>query len=620
MVNRDIVMTGVKIGEHSNDPNDVIREIHSRVIASGSNFVYIRPAFDVQVPHVHFIRWAEELAANKIYFHFGYTVQRPPKGKLSQFDQQTLAKIRQIAGEYFLGECISEAGCSRGCKFAGYFKTYNGRRDDHTEQPGDMEDLKQAHESYVRYIRGLVDINKELGMPHVLSIEASTFSRYNMEAGVDIPLFETINSDWDSLFPAIRGAARTLNSGMWGTLIAHEWYAGTRHEDVLKRKRLELMWKFAYMSGANIINIESGDEAVDSYGHQYGPESEMCRQYQDTIRKLAAYAKADHRPVGGPKAKVAFVSGLHDAWGGWGGSSLWNQFGKESWGHGPAEYSWRILDSLGTKRKWTDAANYGDHDLSACPAYGMFDIIPIEAPLEKLAQYDRLIFLGWNTMTDENMDKLTEYVRGGGRLLMGAAHLNYNVTRGGRMMLPSNEKLAQLFGCRATGQTLRTNSGTKFEYDSVDNQMLYPGTKSFVCDPNYSAGYTEYIKTELCGGRAVGYWSERFSTDDGFDTVTVIENKLDKGIATLITAADYPGHPAVMPLYSAVVREMITASARNCDIQVIGSDRVRYSVYEGDKMYLLNTDYDLPVTIKVVKDGTEQLVTLESLELKTLQL
>ena len=55
-------------------------------------------------------------------------------------------------------------------------------------------------------------------------------------------------------------------------------------------------------------------------------------------------------------------------------------------------------------------------------------------------------------------------------------------------------------------------------------------------------------------------------------------------------------------------------------MKVIGSDRLRYAVYEGNKLYLLNTDYDLPITVKVFFGDREQSVTLESLELKILEL
>ena len=76
----------------------------------------------------------------------------------------------------------------------------------------------------------------------------------------------------------------------------------------------------------------------------------------------------------------------------------------------------------------------------------------------------------------------------------------------------------------------------------------------------------------------------------------------------------------MFPLYNAIVREMITASARKSDIKVIGSDRLRWSVYEGDKVYLLNTDYDMPITVKLIKGDVEKTVTLESLELKSINI
>ena len=65
---------------------------------------------------------------------------------------------------------------------------------------------------------------------------------------------------------------------------------------------------------------------------------------------------------------------------------------------------------------------------------------------------------------------------------------------------------------------------------------------------------------------------------------------------------------------------MISASARNCDIKVFSSDRLRYSVYDSDKVYLLNTDYDMPITVKIIKGDKEQIITLNSLELKSVVL
>ena len=235
-----------------------------------------------------------------------------------------------------------------------------------------------------------------------------------------------------------------------------------------------------------------------------------------------------------------------------------------------------------------------------------------------MKNYDQLIFIGWNTMTDENMDKLTEYVRLGGRLLLSAAHLNYSAKRKGEYIPPASEKLDALCGVKFTGQTIRTNRGLKF-VDSVDPTLLYPATKSLVCDPLYSAGYVNYLDIETTGANVLAVTSDSFRSA-GESNAAVVENRVGGGLVTLVLSEYYPGNPALYPLYTDLVREAVTRSARECEIKVIAPDKLRYTVYEGNKMYLLNTDYDLPISAKIIYNGKETVLTLDSLELKTIQL
>jgi hypothetical protein len=127
------------------------------------------------------------------------------------------------------------------------------------------------------------------------------------------------------------------------------------------------------------------------------------------------------------------------------------------------------------------------------------------------------------------------------------------------------------------------------------------------------------MKLELTDARRLGFACDSWSkpTDLG---ATVIENRVGKGTVTLVTSKSYPGNPALSPLYSILLREFISSSARECDIKVIASDKLRYTVYEGNKIYLLNTDFDLPITVKIIYGEKEQLITLDSLELKGIQL
>ena len=117
--------------------------------------------------------------------------------------------------------------------------------------------------------------------------------------------------------------------------------------------------------------------------------------------------------------------------------------------------------------------------------------------------------------------------------------------------------------------------------------------------------------------QVVGELQDSFSNTPR-DLPIVIENKVGKGVATLVVSENYPGHPALYPLYRAIVREMITQSARTCELQIIANGALRYAVYEGGKIYLLNTDFDLPICVKIQKDAREQLITLNPLELKSI--
>jgi len=619
---RDIVLNGVHIGEHSFVPAEIKQEIYDRVIKPGYNFVTIRPKRNMDFDPHYFVEWAEYLASNEVYFVFLYTIQNAPATKRSYLDKETVSEIKRVAGKYFVGDMIGETGSSVACKWPGYY-TKSGEGWDAKIGTKKHADMEAAHTGYINEVSKLVELDHELGIEDVVSVEATGLNKYNAEAGVTIPMLELMCGSPDQLVSSLRGMARAFDSKMWGTYVAHEWYGGMRHDDTLKRKRLELAYKYAYLAGTQAFCLESGDELVLSYGHRFEADSQICEDYRRVVSDMMEFIKKDERPVGGPRVKLAFVSGLHDAWGGWGGSYVWNQFEGEEWGHNEAEHSWRILSEIGVKRTWEDIANFGDYDFSATPAYGMYDIVPIEASVDKLSRYDYLIFLGWNSMTDENMDKLYEYVKRGGRLLMSAAHLNYSTKRSGEFIMPDNERLEKLFGARYTGETFKSNNGVKFNFDSLNDKIKYPGTKSLSCDPIYAAGYVSYAKFEITTGNETALINDNFRKMPSI-APAVIENKVGDGVATLVTSTAYPGNPMLYPLYRAMVREMITRSNETSpNMRVISSDRLRYSVYENNKVYLLNTDYDLPITVKIMcGDGDSKIreITLAPLELKTVNL
>lgn len=615
-MNDKMVIVGGELGEHGFDAETIDRELKEKIIDKGLHAVTfgITGVPDDKFPtKEEFARWARTCKEHKIYFHISRTAQLAPKGRLSRFDKETVEAINDAAGEYFLGDCIAEPGLAYSAKGERFFAD--------TYSPNFVFDnVKDAHDNYVKIVKRFVDNNKSVGMRGCVTVESTMLTKYNIEAGIKFHVLEAPNGDADMLIPSMRGAVRNLGINEFHSLIAHEWYGGMRHEDILKRKRLELLWKYLYISGASSIKFESGSDIVSSYGHTFDYDSDVCADYRRAQESLLELTKTDERPAGLPKVKFGIISGLYDGYAGFCNSSVWAQFGRAEWGHGEAEYSYRLILDMANKRRWCDVNNYGSEDTSSFPAYGTYDIVPIESDVEALSKYEHLVFLGWNTMTDENMEKIYQYVKGGGKLLLSAAHLNYSVKREGEFIIPSNEWLEKLCGCRYAGEDVYTNCGTKFRYTSVNEKHLYPGSLSYGCDPLFSAGYTTYMKTELCGGEALGYATNTWGNNGEPIVNTVIENKIGDGTVTFVTSKNYPGHPALAPLYSMLLSEFVSSSARECEIKVISSDKLRYSVYEGGKLYLLNTDYDFPITVKIVYGEKEQTVTLDSLELKALTL
>lgn len=632
----DVIQISGYAGEHEFDPDKVLEVIKENCIDKGYNSMSLRPrgpAFNQE----YFIEWARFMAENKIYFSFIYLSQYPPEGMECRVTPETVARMKEIAGPYFIGEGFGEMGSSYACKLPGYYMMADkdvrqiggeGAKADPCQYRSiylnyrleRYDDVAQAHNGYLKSVSKFTQLSNNYGMPGLSCTEATAFAKYNMEAGFTSVNLEMSPGNPEILIATVRGAQRTLNGKSWATFIAHEWYGGLRHADILKMKRLELDFKYAYLAGSYGITVESGENGVNSYGQKLDADSEVCRNYRKVIEERDELIRTDKRPAGGPKVKVAFVSGLHDGWAGkWGRSCLWNQFYREEWGYNAPEHSWGLLEELHAKRAWTDVDNYGEYDFSGAPAYGQYDIIPIEADVDKLEQYDYLIFLGWNTMTEENMDKLISYVKSGGRLVMSAAHLNTQTKRNGEYHMIDDCKVEELFGCRFMGEIRRTVNGVSFKYESQDPQIRYPVYHTGGCDPMYIAGYADYARFATTTGKAIAHstdsFAERFS-----DLPVVIENKVGAGYATLVSHICYPGDQSVYRLYRMIVREMLNASARNCEIKVVASDRVRYSVYEGNKIYLLNTDYDLPACAKIIYDGKEQMISLDALELKAIQL
>lgn len=620
VLNASLIISGLGAGEHQ-DAVQEMKEIIAQFGKSQVDMISVRLRAQ-EYPEEMFYDVARTAKENQIYFAFLYAYQFPPKGKESHLTKEIIKNVKEIAGEYFLGEIFGEAGSDKAAKAKGYFK-----KDPDclatVMPPQDFENFTQAKQFYIDFVKKMVEYDQQIGIDSTMLVEATAFSKYNLEAGVDTPCLEVMPGNPEHLISFTRGAARGYNREKWGGFIANEWYGGYRHEDAIKEKRLRLAYNYLYLTGANIVYLESGYSGIQSFGYDLPASSKESAFYRQTVKEFHEFLEKDKRPSCGPVTKVAFLHGNLDAYTGFMGSSLWSQFDKKEWGMSASEYSWRILNEVFRSDDWHDFTNFGQggEDFSAMPAYGQYDVLPVESEVDVWKKYDLLIFAGWNTMTAEIYEKMKAYVADGGNLILTAAHLNTQDKRGEEAQFIHGGYYADFLGFDVVGIS-STNDGVKFCRDGLAEGVQYPGTNDFICDCNFCRGYAEYVNVKVKGGVVKAFFEDKFApAPENMDEVrpALIENRYGKGIVSCLTYFDYPGAEAVYTVYKAVVKNHLTATHRSCDLQVLGSDKVRVALYHdeagNEKLYLLNTDFNVAQNVRVKYKGQEREFSIPSTEL-----
>ncbi len=625
-MNKKLILSGIHIGEHSLDTENITREIKERCVDLGLNYLTVRVC-DFCVPFNPKENKSDELALYNIakcckdygiYFTFQYSLKDTYIKPVSRFTKEMVDRIKDIAGEYFLGDCFAEMAEFYTIKTEGYRESEGfAKTGDVDGPPKNLTDIRDAKKCYIYYLQKMIEADKEVGIENIYTVQPTAFTKYDMQAGVTVPMLETMYGNPEFLISVLRGSATAYNQPLWGTYFAMEWYAGHHHEDMLKRKRMLNAYKYAYMAGSSIFCLESGDECIESYGEKHEYDSELCSEIRDNLVKFNEIIKEFPRPEGGPKIKVAFVYGNLDGYYGLHrGSTLWGQIDNPDFGMSDAEASWRLPRDIEQPFRWHEQANYGDKDYSTHIPYGLYDVIPAEVRSDIFSKYDYLIFVGWNSMTEEIYSNLKEYVKKGGRLIMTAAHLNTNTTRTGEYMPINNGDISDLFGCKLS-EIYTSKHGSEFARGALDGEILYPGPKDFLknpVDPNYNFGYARYAETEIVSGSIVAQLNDDFMCRNT-KKASIVENKCGKGYTYLFTTVEYPGCHAIYPMYKRFVKIHLNALNSKSDIKVIGNDEVRYAVYANNKIFLLNTA-TYPASVSLTVNGKENVYALQPGEMK----
>ncbi|MDP6438917.1 MAG: hypothetical protein QGH74_04705, partial [Candidatus Brocadiia bacterium] len=403
---------------------------------------------------------------------------------------------------------------------------------------------------------------------------------------------ESQPGDYDLLYGALRGASRAYGQKEFGAHIAIGAYAGPRAADPLWLKRWQVSLYFSYISGSAFIYPESGHMGST-------PDKLECRRI---LREFYQFANIHARPAVGPKVRIGFVYGHLDGFPGLWNKRVWGQAGKK-WLHGPAEWGWDYIKNVHRKEEWFNPYVVGGQDFSGHLPGGLYDVVPIEAPSKLLNRYPCLIFLGWNTMTEEIYGKLKDYVAGGGHLLMSVPHLSTHLDRAADLKLFRGGDFSDLFGVKITGKGETIVTGVKSVNDcSIPSYTIR--NWAHVGDPCFIGNMTP-ARVKLAGAQVlVGAQARHvLPKEEVAKRPLLVEHSLGKGKAFLITTWEYPGAKGMEEFVNAILMAVYageqTRSNRHLErhVRVAGSDRVRHAVYSEKgvtTVYLLNTDLDSP--------------------------
>lgn len=359
----------------------------------------------------------------------------------------------------------------------------------------------------------------------------------------------------------LRGAARSTGQPSIGVHHAVQW-SSSPHDTPARYRRYRLALYVSWMQGATEINTEEGLWRIEEYYSYFHRFTEACRnhlkQQQDFYRFVAS-----HQRTGTFHAPMALLHGRYDGWHAFGPNQPWGLYEVKDC---DAEKSWDLLRVFYPQSK-PGAALY----VHGCPEKavgyhtgtprGNIDVLPVEGEGSLFENKASLAFMGYNCAQAEDLDKLMDYVRAGGTLLLGWAHLSTTTQR------------AQV---------------EAYDHQYIDHPLaaLLGGAPQFRQDTAH--GQPIWVNTKVPAAAVV-----QATSDSGMPLLVRVPH--GQGSVVLLNAREYPAHPGVRPVYEQALEQLSDQALARQPARVICGDDVQYTVFEqpdgSHHLYVLAVDW-----------------------------
>jgi hypothetical protein len=426
--------------------------------------------------------------------------------------------------------------------------------------PHRARDMREGAEYFVENIRRALPLARRHSGP-------STLFKYFFQAGYKWLAAETMYGPHEIILGALRGASLAYGQPRYGAHIAAEW-STTPHDDPAAFRRYFLALATPYIHGTEHIYIEDGlwhMEEGFSADDRFSPACQgHLKVHQDFVRFTRTHSRRGHMRV-----PVGFLQGQHDGWNCWTHATVWGQAGSQ-WEFAEPEKSWDLLKVFFPRSVlasiYREPCPHEPVGFFSGTPYGPADIVPVEAGLDTFSKYSALVFLGWNTANTEQVERLREYVKAGGHLILALPHLSTETRRKQLPRLLAGPQVQQLLGLKFLG--FKTSSG-KYLTVQFRDQCLATG----LCGRMLQLG-----DVILDGAVA------RLTDEAG--TPVLVERKFGTGQVTFVNVATYPGDAALEGLY----RELLSKTGervvteQRARVWGRGSENASFTVYDWDQI------------------------------------
>ena len=530
--------------------------------------------------------------------------------------------------------------------------------------------LTALAENYMNRVHQHVANLHAAGWGDVMATSGNFSLDYEVAAGVEIPCTEDASCDFVLYSALDRGLYRQYDLPMWGSHIAHEWYSWMPHRNPYKMRSLETAFYVKYMTGAKLILNESGNWQLQSNLCEDSPMSQMpitarkistkldaegrakyeapvmdeakrkwayidqrspvAVKYRKIIADFTKFCKAHPAPKGQPEATWALAKGNLDLGSPYhvAGAAICGAYDlaekNPNWMSGLPEQSWETVRRAVMPLPPMFRPN--KNIMFSGTPYGLCDIASFACDNITadylLRNYKVLMFSGWNTCSPKQYRTLCDYVKGGGKLVIGLCHLSTNDTRD--FTNPKVEELVnggdltELCGFKVKGKTPRRYWAT--------GPSTTPNCLGFVARRRF--GYMELPLGELEYVAAAANF-ENLAVDDEEDAPFIIRCKNGKGEVFFMNWWGYPA-AANMDVGPGAEEDevgMVGYLYRYCaklgrgNVWITGPDFENpdedcrwivcsYFPDEG-KVYLLNLDYERERTCVLQQFGDKDFLTLK---------